>query len=158
MSNVMNDEEYRSLLQYFFDLDAGSASFNKFLNHSVESMDFDNPCIKFEARDDFVGNVVYRILHGGVIAAMLDTVGGHAVWLSVFKQIRGQPLENQIKRVRKIGSIDLRIDYLQPGKGKEFFATASILRTGRKVAVTRMELRNEKDLLIAVGTGSYLVG
>jgi acyl-coenzyme A thioesterase PaaI-like protein len=32
------------------------------------------------------------------------------------------------------------------------------MRTGRKVAVTRMELKNQEDLLIAVGTGTYIVG
>jgi acyl-coenzyme A thioesterase PaaI-like protein len=32
------------------------------------------------------------------------------------------------------------------------------MRTGKKVAVTRMELHNDEDLLIAVGTGTYIVG
>ncbi|MCP4607118.1 MAG: hotdog fold thioesterase, partial [Planctomycetes bacterium] len=70
----------------------------------------------------------------------------------------GQPLEKQTKRISKIGSIDMRIDYLRPGTGKEFTAKGKILRTGRKVAVSRMELWNEEDKLIAVGTGTYTVG
>jgi acyl-coenzyme A thioesterase PaaI-like protein len=32
------------------------------------------------------------------------------------------------------------------------------MRTGRKVAVTRMELKNDENVLIAVGTGAYIVG
>lgn len=32
------------------------------------------------------------------------------------------------------------------------------MRTGNKVAVTRMELNNDSGVLIAVGTGTYLVG
>jgi len=32
------------------------------------------------------------------------------------------------------------------------------MRSGRKVAVTRMALHNEEDTLIAVGTGTYIVG
>jgi acyl-coenzyme A thioesterase PaaI-like protein len=32
------------------------------------------------------------------------------------------------------------------------------LRTGARVAVTRMEMRNDADKLIAVGTGTYTVG
>ncbi|MGH9388979.1 MAG: thioesterase family protein, partial [Vicinamibacteria bacterium] len=31
-------------------------------------------------------------------------------------------------------------------------------RSGNKVAVTRMELHNDEDSLIAVGTAAYLVG
>ena len=32
------------------------------------------------------------------------------------------------------------------------------MRAGRKLAVTRMELFDHEDNLIAVGTGAYLVG
>jgi acyl-coenzyme A thioesterase PaaI-like protein len=32
------------------------------------------------------------------------------------------------------------------------------MRSGRKVAVVRMEMHNQDDLLVAVGTGTYLVG
>jgi acyl-coenzyme A thioesterase PaaI-like protein len=33
-----------------------------------------------------------------------------------------------------------------------------VLRTGSKVAVTRMEMHNDQKTLIAVGTGTYIVG
>ena len=56
-----------------------------------------------------------------------------------------------------MGTIDLRVDYLRPGLGQSFSAKGFVLRTGRKVAVTRMELHNDKDLLIAVGTGAYSI-
>jgi acyl-coenzyme A thioesterase PaaI-like protein len=35
--------------------------------------------------------------------------------------------------------------------------TGSILRDGKKVVVTRMELQNEEGVLIATGTGTYIV-
>jgi len=52
----------------------------------------------------------------------------------------------------------LRVDYLRPGTGKNFTAKGWILRTGNKVSVTRMELHNDQQELIAVGTGTYTVG
>ena len=140
MSSVFDDEDYRSLIEFFEPLYKESVSFGKFLDHSVNSPDLDTPILTFQMKDEFVGNLVFRTLHGGVIASMLDAVGGHSVWLSAMKQLKGQPPEKQIKRVSRIGSIDLRIDYLRPGKGKKFTATASILRMGNKVAVTRMAL------------------
>jgi uncharacterized protein (TIGR00369 family) len=158
MGNVMDDPEYSRLIEHFRDVHLETTSFSDFLIHTNESPDFDHVLLVFDARDEFLGNLTYRILHGGITAAMLDTAGGYAVWMSVFKQIKGQPLEKQIRRVSKIGSINLRIDYLQPGKGSQFIVTASILRTGKSVAVTRMELRNEKQILIAVATGTYTVG
>ena len=62
------------------------------------------------------------------------------------------------ERFNKIGTIDIRVDYLRPGLGEYFIATGSTLRTGNKVSVTRMELHNDKGILIAVGTGTYVVG
>ena len=57
-----------------------------------------------------------------------------------------------------MSTVDLRVDYLQPGKGEVFTATATILRTGKKLAVTRMEVYNDEQCLIAVGTGTYTLG
>jgi len=68
------------------------------------------------------------------------------------------PIEEKMKTLSKLGTIDMRVDFLRPGKGEEFFAHASILRIGNKVAVTRMEFKNQADDLIAVGTGTYLCG
>ncbi len=62
------------------------------------------------------------------------------------------------ERLSKLGTIDLRIDYLRPGRGAAFRAEAVLLRGGNKVAVARMELYNDSEELIAVGTGTYLVG
>lgn len=158
MNNVLNDPEYLRLVEYFRSKGLETSTFNDFLNQTNKSVDFDHPCVEFEARDEYIGNPYYRTLHGGVIAAMLDTAGGHAVWLKLFTTIRGKSLDTQIRKVSRVGSINLRVDYLKPGKGKKFIATASILRMGKKVAVTRMELRNEKQTLIAVGTGTYTAG
>ena len=52
----------------------------------------------------------------------------------------------------------MRVDYLRPGKGKEFIVTGSVLRDGKKVLVIRMEMKNEEQSLIATGIGTFLVG
>jgi uncharacterized protein (TIGR00369 family) len=63
-----------------------------------------------------------------------------------------------MERLTKVATIDMRVDYLRPGIGEEFTASGYILRTGNKVAVVRMELYNDQNALIAVGTASYIVG
>ncbi len=158
MPSVFDDKEFSDLVDYFRKIDSEKPSFTNFLDFSVDSPNFDEPCISFNMRDNLIGNLIFRTLHGGVIASVLDALGGHAVFLQVFKQVKGQPVEKIIKRVSKIGSIDLRIDYLRPGTGSHFTATAHTLRTGNKVAVIRLELHNEENKLIAVGTGTYTVG
>ncbi|MNC28772.1 hypothetical protein D3C75_769950 [compost metagenome] len=57
-----------------------------------------------------------------------------------------------------MGTIDLRVDYLRPGRGQRFTASSSLLRAGNKVAVARVELHNEDQLHIASATATYMVG
>ena len=90
-------------------------------------------------------------------ASVLDTVGGIVAFASVIDR-ENLDLETARERLGNLGTIDLRIDYLRSGQGRSFVAEAEVLRTGNKVAVSRMELRNEEGMLIAVGTGTYLVG
>ncbi|WP_352255949.1 thioesterase family protein, partial [Pseudoalteromonas sp. 19-MNA-CIBAN-0066] len=61
-------------------------------------------------------------------------------------------------KLATLGTIDLRTDYLRPGKGESFTASATLIRSGNKVCVCRMELHNEQSVQIAFGTGTYLVG
>ncbi len=71
--------------------------------------------------------------------------------------MEGAPTEEIMQQFAKLGTIDLRIDYLRPGTGAEFIATGYVQRTGNKVAVTRMELHDDRRRLVATGTGAYVV-
>ena len=152
----VNDEKLKAMIEFF--VEKVSPSFNDVLNYSVDSPTLDTGVITFDIRDELIGNPIYRTLHGGVISSILDIAGGHAVYLHIFKEVRSKPFDKQVERLSKIGTIDLRIDYIRPGKGKHFTAAGHILRAGNKVAVTRMELHNEEGVMIAIGTGTYTVG
>ena len=114
--------------------------------------------VRFTMKPELIGNYVLETLHGGVISAVLDATGGLNVSVSLLQKLEGQPAAEIEQRMARIGTIDLRIDYLRPGRGRSFYATSDIMRTGKKVAVTRMQLHNDEDKLIAVGTGTYIVG
>ena len=133
-------------------------AFNKILGVEIESLSFDAVSVRFANRPELVGNFVHQSLHGGVVSATLDLTGGLMAYLSVVKAMEGRTREEKVERLANVGTIDLRIDYLRPGLGKQFVASGSILRAGNKVAVTRMELHNDEGEHIAVGTGAYLVG
>ncbi len=132
--------------------------FNKHVGLEVESFDSQGAVFKLKMSDELVGNWLQGILHGGVIATALDVAGGTAALVGAYARQGDLPKAERQKNLSKLGTIDMRVDYLRPGKGKEFFASASILRIGSKVAVTRMEFKNEKGDLIAVGTGTYMCG
>ncbi|MEZ4578806.1 MAG: thioesterase family protein, partial [Desulfobacterales bacterium] len=108
-------------------------------------------------RKDLIGNTVQKILHGGVVATLLDVAGGLVAMAQSIEKLDALTTENVENRLKNVGTIDLRVDYLLPGKGKEFTAYAYVIRHGRKVAVSRMELENEKGHQLAVGTGTYIV-
>ncbi len=115
--------------------------------------------VRFRWKKDLIGNTPQRILHGGVTSTALDTVGGVVVIAGLVERLAGKAsLEEIMQKVAKCGTIDLRVDYLRPGRGNEFICTATIIRSGNKVAVARMEMHNEDGTHIAFGTGTYLVG
>jgi uncharacterized protein (TIGR00369 family) len=131
--------------------------FHEMLGMSIEPTDDDSVRIVFPMRDDLCGHPGLGILYGGVVACMIDIIGGAIVSWHRIKDIQDRPVEEQIKRMSAIRTVDLRVDYLRAGRGKEFTVTGSILRDGKKVVVTRMELANEEGELIATGTGTYMV-
>ena len=132
--------------------------FNRILGFEVETYHIGNVAVRFVMKPELIGNYVMETLHGGVISSVLDATGGLNVSISLVEKLQGESMEDIEQRVARIGTIDLRVDYLRPGRGRAFRATSSIMRTGKKVAVTRMELHNDEDILIAVGTGTYIVG
>ncbi|WP_210114653.1 thioesterase family protein [Pseudoalteromonas sp. KS88] len=132
--------------------------FNQFLQISVKSLDAEQAQITFPWQDVFIGNPSQKILHGGVISAVLDNVGGMLAAASIIDKLEEIDMLSIQKKLSTLGTIDLRTDYLRPGKGDEFTASAKLIRSGNKVCVCRMELHNELGVQIAFGTGTYLVG
>jgi uncharacterized protein (TIGR00369 family) len=128
-------------------------AFNKHLGLKVESFDPEAPKLRFEMRPELVGNPSRQILHGGVISATLDVAGGFAIMLSLVKDTEVTPTS-----FPNMGTIDLRVDYLRPGRGRYFIATARIVRKGSRIAVTHMELHNDEGELISTGGAAYVIG
>ena len=146
------------LLQLLREITEERIPFNKLIGIKIESLGLDSLGIRFEMRPELIGNFTRGNLHGGVISSVLDVTGGMVAWTGIMKKMEGQSFDEISERFNKIGTIDIRVDYLRPGLGEYFIATGSTLRTGNKVSVTRMELHNDKGILIAVGTGTYVVG
>ena len=141
------------LIQVFTNL-----NFNQTLGLNISVCEADRAEIRFCWEDKLMGNPMHKILHGGVTATALDTVGGI---LAIYTRLVKQEIDNELQLAeftKNVGTIDLRTDYLRPGRGEEFIATAHLIRSGSRVCVTRMELHNEKGDQIAFGTGTYLVG
>jgi len=147
----------KKLLKLIQEITEERIPFNNLIGMKVEKLDLDSIGIRFEMRPELVGNFTRGNLHGGVISTVLDVTGGMVAFTGIVKKIQGESFREIEDKFSKIGTIDLRVDYLRPGFGKYFVATGNILRTGKTMSVTRMELHNDTGILIAVGTGSYVV-
>ncbi|AHY44425.1 hypothetical protein CXK93_18475 [Stutzerimonas decontaminans] len=132
--------------------------FNQALGIELDEVSTTQVVMHLPMKPELVGNFVHGILHGGVIASLLDVAGGAMAMLGAFDKHRHLTTQERAERLSRLGTIDLRIDYLRPGRGTRFSASAMLLRSGNKVAVVRSELHNELGVLVAVGTGTYLCG
>ena len=131
---------------------------NRLIGLRLEFTDLETVRTRFDTRDEFIGNPAHGILHGGVISSVLDATGGITASLGILKRALRDPVSDIESQLTRVGTIDLRVDYLRPGRGICFVSTGTIMRTGRKVTVVRTEMKDDKDKLIAVGTGTYIVG
>lgn len=149
---VLTDDMVRTINEA-----ADGVAFSRVLGIEIAEISADCVRLCFPMRDGLIGNPARRVLHGGVIAAVLDTVGGFAGLLGILQQLEAVPSDAGPRRSPWLSTIDLRTDYLRPGVGEWFEARGFALRVGSSVAVTRMELFDAEGLLLAVGTGTYLV-
>lgn len=134
-----------------------SIPFNKMLGLKLDHLDTDHVIMSFKMKEELVGNFLQGILHGGVISSVLDMAGGMVVMASAIKQHQELPLAELIHIVGNTSTIDLQISYLRPGRGDFFIAKAWLMKSGKKISFTRMELTNQDETLLATANGTYLV-
>lgn len=133
--------------------------FNKLLGFKLASLEPKNPRVRFEMRPELIGNPQRQILHGGVIASVLDLMAGVVVHVALFDKDSEHLMSKDGHPVfPNIGTIDLRVDYLRPGRGAWFEASGEVVRMGKRIAVAHMRLENDAGELIATGSAAYVVG
>lgn len=86
----------------------------------------------------------HGILHGGVVATLLDTAMGRAV--------------TTLCRVDQSAvTAQLNVNFLRPAwKGETLTITGEVLHCGSLTAVTRGEIRTSADVLLATGSGTFM--
>lgn len=131
--------------------------FNQVIGLKLASLGAERVSARLEMKPQLVGHFTYGRLHGGVISASLDALGGLAVLAAIGARHMAEPPEQRLHRFGKVGTIDLRIDYLRPGIGESFGMEAEVLRLGSRVASTRMSFLDADGKLLATGSAAYIV-
>ena len=96
--------------------------------------------IRLPFREEFLRLYDSDWLHGGIVSALADIAGAYAVFTSIGE---GVP------------TIDLRIDWLRPARRGTLTAPGRTVKTGRRVCVADVEVRDDADTLLAVARGTF---
>ena len=131
--------------------------FNRVLGLKITSLRPERVTGRIDMKQDLVGHFAYERLHGGVISAGLDAMAGLAVMAAIGARHMDEAPLPRLHRFAKLGTIDLRIDYLRQAIGSHFDLSAEVMRLGSRVASTRMEFRGADGELLSTGSAAYIV-
>jgi uncharacterized protein (TIGR00369 family) len=131
--------------------------FNQVLGLKITSLKPERVIGRIAMKQDLIGHFAYKRLHGGVISAGLDAMGGLAAMAAIGARHMDEAPLQRLHRFTKLGTIDLRIDYLRPGISEYFELHAKVMRLGSRVASTRMEFYGADGTLMSTGAGAYIV-
>ena len=151
----MAEFELDAIKEYYLEL----IPFNKVLGIDIDDLDYETSqaVTSFNMTKDLIGNSIAGILHGGVTASVIDLTGGLSALISCLKLNEDKPIDVIKKKVTSSATIDMRVDYLRPGKGRSFKCKSRVIRAGSRIVVAKIDLYNEIKTRIATGTATYLI-
>ncbi len=88
---------------------------------------------------------VHGVVHGGVLAALADTAGGLATYMSAPHGTR-------------VATIEMKINYLEAVEGGSVTAEAIVVRIGRHVAVVDCDITDDARRLVGKALMTFFVG
>jgi uncharacterized protein (TIGR00369 family) len=97
--------------------------------------------IHLKVRDEFKQN--QGVVHGGVIASLIDTASAFAV-------------TTELEPGERVTTTDLTIHYLRPVTEGDLQAKARIVRSGRRLFVISVEVSDSRQALIATAATGYI--
>jgi uncharacterized protein (TIGR00369 family) len=110
--------------------------------------------------DKLVGNPVLPALHGGAIAAFLETTAIIELsWAIAWEEMeRGSEGAAPPERPKWPKTIDFTVDYLRSGLPRDAYARARVNRSGRRYASVHVEAwQDNRNRLFAQATGHFLM-
>ncbi|MCE9661750.1 MAG: thioesterase family protein [Burkholderiales bacterium] len=153
-ANVVFEPEYVAALRALFE---DRIAFNRAMGLRIDTIEPQRVHGSLAAKPELLGHPAHHRLHGGVISASLDAMAGLAIMAAIGARHMDETPAERMQRFAKLGTIDLRIDYLRPATGASFTLSAEVLRLGSRVASTRMEFCDAAGGLLASGAAAYIV-
>ncbi|MBU0529545.1 PaaI family thioesterase [bacterium] len=96
-------------------------------------------------KEEFIGDALQKLWHGGILAGIADTAGGIAAATTTYF-----PHD-------KINTIDIRIDFLKGATNKDIYVVADVIKVGKRIINADIKVFHEDGDLITVARASYSV-
>lgn len=81
--------------------------------------------------------------HGGSVSALIDSAAGSAI------------AAGTLPDDRIMGTIDMQVHFLERARGAFLVAEGRMIRAGRSVAIAQVEVRDDIQALVAIGTATF---
>jgi len=117
-------------------------TFEDHLNLQVSERHGDGVTIFCPIRPEFMNSM--GALHGGITAAIADEAGWKAL-----QDMFGKPVD--------CVTTELKVNYLSPIIGDKAFVRVYIVRVGKTLCVTRMDLFDERNNLTGIAVATYML-
>ncbi|MCA1592381.1 MAG: PaaI family thioesterase [Acidobacteria bacterium] len=136
MKTELTPEEMARLREAF-----ARVPFAHLLGMRFESAERGEATFSLDAREELTR--MEGILHGGALAALLDTAAAFAV-------------HTLLEPGQRTLTVDLTVHFLRPVAGGQVKAHARVLREGRRIVVITVEAVDRTGTLIATATTTYV--
>jgi uncharacterized protein (TIGR00369 family) len=114
----------------------GACPANAWLGLVPTEIDEDSITFSIPVREEMAGNAVTGALHGGMLAAIVDTVCSFA-WLS--------------RNSGRVATVDMRVDYHRPALPGELIGKGRLVRSGRTIVTADAEITDSDGRLLVSG-------
>ena len=153
-SAVVYEPEFIEGLRLIFE---EKICFNRVLGLRIDRVSPTEVSCHMTMHPDLIGHYGHQRLHGGVIASCMDGVAGLAVMAALGAKHLDEPIAKRLHRFDRLGTIDMRVDYLRQAIGERFEVRAQVLRLGSRVANLQMSFWGPGEELIATGAAAFIV-
>ena len=118
-------------------------SFEWGLNLRLKEKHDDGVTMEFDLLPQFLNS--QGNLHGGVTASLADEAAWHAI-------------ENNFGYgSRSSTTTELKVNYLRPIVGDKVYARATLVRAGKTLCVSRVDIFDQSQKLAAIGIVTYML-
>ena len=119
-----------------------SIPIHNFLSLKVLELEDGYVKVSVPYRKEVVGDIRLNRWHGGIIATIMDSVGGITGWTHF------------TSNNDKLATIDIRVDYLKAAQASTIIVSGEIVRLGNRIMVTKMKAY-QNEALVSEGKAVY---